>query len=500
MTIAVEYTNSIFASVFFFEMLLKLGGYGLFEYIRNPYNLFDSVIVFIRFSFFLSSCSIYIFTRLYHSHPIRKCNSIYEVIKQVGGVSSSGGGGADLQSVQASSSGVSVLRTFRLLRILKLVRFMPALRRQLLVMLKTFDNVATFFSLLLLFIFIFSILGMNLFGCKFCIKLEDGSRLCERKNFDSLLWACITVFQVLTQEDWNEVLYNGMDRTSSWAALYFIALMTFGNYILFNLLVAILVEGFSTEDEPKKIEDRIREDARQAIAEIEEEERASRRSLSTSHSHSSTRTSASKRRSIATSINGSGNAASNKVTDIAARKKSCSVSAHSSQREPSLYSFAGSQHNQQQQPTQQAQQFLHVKPPIITHTSATPPTMSLNSLAQQYYAATLAAASFSSSPVSSTPHVDGTGVDFSDTRSSRVGRRLHEARDDSSSSSVSLLCKQRSVDACGGGGVGRTALSDACCSTLAARKLSFDSTLAHIMVYTLVQFILMSRQNLDLRP
>jgi voltage-dependent calcium channel T type alpha-1G len=53
------------------------------------------------------------------------------------------------------SSGVSVLRTFRLLRILKLVRFMPALRRQLVVMLKTIDNVATFFSLLCLFIFIF---------------------------------------------------------------------------------------------------------------------------------------------------------------------------------------------------------------------------------------------------------------------------------------------------------------------------------------------------------
>ncbi len=53
--------------------------------------------------------------------------------------------------------------------------------------------------------------------------------------------------QILTQEDWNEVLYNGMAKTSAWAALYFIALMTFGNYVLFNLLVAILVEGFSTE-------------------------------------------------------------------------------------------------------------------------------------------------------------------------------------------------------------------------------------------------------------
>ncbi len=53
--------------------------------------------------------------------------------------------------------------------------------------------------------------------------------------------------QILTQEDWNIVLFSGMKQTSHWAALYFVALMTFGNYVLFNLLVAILVEGFSNQ-------------------------------------------------------------------------------------------------------------------------------------------------------------------------------------------------------------------------------------------------------------
>ena len=38
-----------------------------------------------------------------------------------------------------------------------------------------------------------------------------------------------------------------MSMTSQWSALYFVALMTFGNYVLFNLLVAILVEGFSVD-------------------------------------------------------------------------------------------------------------------------------------------------------------------------------------------------------------------------------------------------------------
>ena len=88
---------------------------------------------------------------------------------------------------------ILIFRTFRLLRILKLVRFLPNLRRQLIVMLRTMDNVAVFFGLLMLFIFIFSILGMNLFGCKFC---DPETKICDRKNFDSLLWATVTVFQV----------------------------------------------------------------------------------------------------------------------------------------------------------------------------------------------------------------------------------------------------------------------------------------------------------------
>lgn len=37
---------------------------------------------------------------------------------------------------------------------------------------------------------------MNLFGCKFCRKSSDQTTSCDRKNFDSLLWAIVTVFQV----------------------------------------------------------------------------------------------------------------------------------------------------------------------------------------------------------------------------------------------------------------------------------------------------------------
>uniref|UniRef100_A0AAQ5XIC3 Ion transport domain-containing protein n=1 Tax=Amphiprion ocellaris TaxID=80972 RepID=A0AAQ5XIC3_AMPOC len=201
LTDVLEISNIVFTSMFVLEMGFMLLAFGLFGYIRNPYNIFDSIIVII---------------------------SVWEIIGQADG-------------------GLSVLRTFRLLRVLKLVRFLPALRRQLVVLMKTMDNVATFCMLLMLFIFTFSILGMHLFGCKFSLQTENGDTIPDRKNFDTLLWAIVTVFQILTQEDWNVVLYNGMASTSPWAALYFVALMTFGNYVLFNLLVAILVEGFQAE-------------------------------------------------------------------------------------------------------------------------------------------------------------------------------------------------------------------------------------------------------------
>nr|XP_026690675.1 voltage-dependent T-type calcium channel subunit alpha-1G isoform X3 [Ciona intestinalis] len=224
LTEVLEISNVVFTTLFALEMLSKIVAYGFAGYIKNLYNVFDALIVII---------------------------SVWEI---AAGTQNSGGG-------------LSVLRTFRLLRVLKLVRFMPALQRQLVVLMKTMDNVATFMMLLTLFIFIFSILGMHLFGCDFCWVNQHGRTECDRKNFDSLLWAFVTVFQILTQEDWNIVLYNGMAATSPFAAIYFVTLMTIGNYVLFSLLVAILVEGFQAECYSTEAENQTSQDEEDSDAE-----------------------------------------------------------------------------------------------------------------------------------------------------------------------------------------------------------------------------------------
>lgn len=115
LTVAVEISNIVFSAIFAVEMMLKIIAEGPFGYISNGFNVFDGIVVVLS--------------------VVELCQA---VVEERGG-----------------SSGLSVLRTFRLLRILKLVRFLPNLRRQLFVMLRTMDNVAVFFSLLVLFIFIF---------------------------------------------------------------------------------------------------------------------------------------------------------------------------------------------------------------------------------------------------------------------------------------------------------------------------------------------------------
>lgn len=116
LTNVMEYGNYFFTVVFILEMLFKLVAFGIYGYIKDPMNLFDGFIVFI---------------------------SIFEIF------------------ADAQASGISVLRTFRLLRIFKAFRFIPTIKRQIVVMVKTLDNVATFGCLLMLFIFIFRCVNLS---------------------------------------------------------------------------------------------------------------------------------------------------------------------------------------------------------------------------------------------------------------------------------------------------------------------------------------------------
>eukprot|EP00951_Prasinocladus_malaysianus_P002849 scaffold20217_cov44-Prasinocladus_malaysianus.AAC.1 len=65
-----------------------------------------------------------------------------------------------------------------------------------------------------------------------------------RHHFDDIYISFITIFQILTGENWNTVMYDGMRSTGELAVVYFVLLVVVGNYIILNLFLAILLDNF----------------------------------------------------------------------------------------------------------------------------------------------------------------------------------------------------------------------------------------------------------------
>ena len=116
-------------------------------------------------------------------------------------------------------------------------------------------------------VFIFSLLGMMMFGGKMEVNGEV-----PRTNYDNIVWSAVTVFQVLTGEDWNWIMYDSIKATNASAAVFYIALIVIGDFMILNLFVAILLSNFgnpgdedeeeddakAAKDEPKRGRDNLR--------------------------------------------------------------------------------------------------------------------------------------------------------------------------------------------------------------------------------------------------
>ena len=85
---------------------------------------------------------------------------------------------------------------------------------------------------------------MQIFGGKF---LPDNP---TRMTFDDFLSAYMSVFQVMTMENWKDILTSALRTDVNYALtlLYLISWIFIGNYVLLNLFLAILLNGFDSQD------------------------------------------------------------------------------------------------------------------------------------------------------------------------------------------------------------------------------------------------------------
>uniref|UniRef100_A0A3B5AKX1 Voltage-dependent R-type calcium channel subunit alpha-1E-like n=1 Tax=Stegastes partitus TaxID=144197 RepID=A0A3B5AKX1_9TELE len=213
LTIFLYYAEFVFLGLFLAEMFLKMYGLGFRLYFHSSFNCFD--------------CGVII-------------GSIFEV---VWGFFRPG-----------MSFGISVLRALRLLRIFKITKYWASLRNLVVSLMSSMKSIISLLFLLFLFIVVFALLGMQIFGGRF--NFEDYTPT----NFDTFPAAIMTVFQILTGEDWNEVMYSGIRsqggvESGMWSSIYFIVLTLFGNYTLLNVFLAIAVDNLANAQELTKDEE-----------------------------------------------------------------------------------------------------------------------------------------------------------------------------------------------------------------------------------------------------
>lgn len=190
-------------------MLLKLFGLGMKKYLSDNFNIFDAVIVGV---------------------------SVFELFSS------------------AESSGLSVLRAFRLVRVFKIIRSWVSLRKLLETVMNSMSAIGNLGVLTILFMFISALLAKQFFFQP--LEEDDGSE--SRYSFSSTIQSLITIFIVITGENWNAIMVQVIDANGSIAGptIFFVAEMIIGNYMLLNLFLAILLKFISEGDEEEPKEDK----------------------------------------------------------------------------------------------------------------------------------------------------------------------------------------------------------------------------------------------------
>ncbi|XP_062575412.1 voltage-dependent R-type calcium channel subunit alpha-1E-like [Saccostrea cucullata] len=144
----------------------------------------------------------------------------------------------------------SVFRSLRLLRVFKKTRYNDKIEKLIQVMTGSMSYMLSLLFLLFLFLFVTTLIGMQLFGGRF--NFEEGR---PASHFDSFPKAILTVFQIMTAEDWNSVMYNGVrayggiDGLGVCVVFFFIVVVLFGNYTLLNVFFAIAVDSLAEAKE-----------------------------------------------------------------------------------------------------------------------------------------------------------------------------------------------------------------------------------------------------------
>ncbi|MBX2828600.1 MAG: ion transporter [Flavobacteriaceae bacterium] len=174
-------------------------------------------------------------------------------------------------------SSVAVLRLLRLLRVLKLVKALPKLQLLVSALLKSIPSMGYVSILLLLLFYIYAVAGVFFFGAN------------DPIHFENLQMSMLSLFRVVTLEDWTDVMYINMYGCDNYGydgnealctnpsaspiggAVFFVSFVLLGTMIILNLFIGVIMNGMDEAREEAIEEDLIApEDVQTNLGELEE--------------------------------------------------------------------------------------------------------------------------------------------------------------------------------------------------------------------------------------
>uniref|UniRef100_A0A8C1YS68 Sodium channel protein n=1 Tax=Cyprinus carpio TaxID=7962 RepID=A0A8C1YS68_CYPCA len=196
--------NLVFTGIFTAEMVLKIFALDPYYYFQQGWNIFDGIIV---------------------------CLSLMEL---------------GLSNVE----GLSVLRSFRLLRVFKLAKSWPTLNTLIKIIGNSVGALGNLTLVLAIIVFIFAVVGMQLFGKNYqdCVCKISYDCTLPRWHMKDFFHSFLIVFRVLCGE-WIETMWDCMEVAGQpLCILVFMLVMVIGNLVLLNLFLALLLSSFSSDN------------------------------------------------------------------------------------------------------------------------------------------------------------------------------------------------------------------------------------------------------------
>mgnify|MGYP006424808295 CR=1 FL=1 len=134
--------------------------------------------------------------------------------------------------------GIAIARIFRILRVVRLFSGLPSLRKIMTALGDSINPILSIILLLVIIFYIYAVIGVHLFG---------------HSSFTRDLWhdvptAALTLFRVLTFEDWTDVMYSAQEIDSlHW--IYFVSFIVITAFVFLNLFTSVILENMVKSQE-----------------------------------------------------------------------------------------------------------------------------------------------------------------------------------------------------------------------------------------------------------